>query len=278
MRWFLLICCLLGPCFGLSQKVDAEDVFGQSTSRAFIREKYKMKEYALAMRACREAGDRFPEANFRKTYFRICSTSQNYREGIDAFQLWYPQLGAAPTSLRNSYLRLLMLEGEFKSAEALMSRRGFLTSANHPRLMLEAALLRPNPKAVDTLIRKLELRQQPQTGLLRELQAENLSLKRRRPWVGGLFSTLLPGMGQVYAGQAGDGISALLMTGVCSFGAYRLFSKKGSGNVLAWGLAGLGASFYLSNIWGGHRAVKRYNHHIERNYRSHVEDLVRAGI
>ena len=61
----------------------------------------------------------------------------------------------------------------------------------------------------------------------------------------------------MYVGEWGDGIMALITTGLFAFLAYDNF--RADHNTRAWIFTGLGAFFYAGNIYGSVAAAQIYN-------------------
>lgn len=85
------------------------------------------------------------------------------------------------------------------------------------------------------------------------------NIKRVSPFRAGLYSTLLPGAGKVYAGSWKDGLLSFLFVGANTYSAYRGFSRNGAGSVYGWVFTGLATGFYLGNIYGSASLAKKQN-------------------
>jgi TM2 domain-containing membrane protein YozV len=73
----------------------------------------------------------------------------------------------------------------------------------------------------------------------------------------GVMSAIMPGSGKMYVGKWGDGITALLVTGLFAFLAVDNFNA--GHNTRAWIFTGLGTFFYAGNIYGSVAAAQIYN-------------------
>jgi len=81
-----------------------------------------------------------------------------------------------------------------------------------------------------------------------------------------LLSAIIPGLGKIYAGEIGDGITSFLFTGVLSFLAYDNF--KANHDFRAWLFTGLAAWFYGGNIYGSAAAAQNYNAGIKFDFQN----------
>ncbi len=79
----------------------------------------------------------------------------------------------------------------------------------------------------------------------------------KNPTLAGIMSAVIPGAGKIYVGEWGDGIMALVTTGLFAFLAYDNFSADH--NTRAWIFTGLGAFFYAGNVYGSVAAAQIYN-------------------
>lgn len=79
----------------------------------------------------------------------------------------------------------------------------------------------------------------------------------KNPTFAGIMSAVIPGSGKMYVGEWGDGIMALVTTGLFAFLAYDNFSA--GHNTRAWIFTGLGVFFYAGNVYGSVAAAQIYN-------------------
>lgn len=96
------------------------------------------------------------------------------------------------------------------------------------------------------------------------------SFKPKSPAVGGLLSTVVPGLGKIYAGRTGEGIMAFLTVG--SFAAITAENWVHYGikdwKTILFGT--IGSIFYISNIYGSCVSVKVYNNNAIAGYEAAV--------
>ncbi len=84
--------------------------------------------------------------------------------------------------------------------------------------------------------------------------------RHKKPYFAAFMSAIIPGAGKAYSKNWKDGIISFLFVGLNSWQAYRGFKKYGNKSAYGWVFLGLATSFYLSNIFGSHKAAKKYNH------------------
>ena len=92
-------------------------------------------------------------------------------------------------------------------------------------------------------------------------------LPTRSPFLTGLFSTIVPGTGRLYAGfRIGDALTSLLTVGLTGWQAYDGFRRDGLSSVKGWTLGTISGIFYVGNIYGSVIAARVYNRHIEDEF------------
>lgn len=80
--------------------------------------------------------------------------------------------------------------------------------------------------------------------------------KEKQPWVAGLCSAVVPGLGKVYAGNLGEGTSSFLLTGGLMAITAENYIRNGSTHWLTIAAGLLSAVFYVGNIYGSIATVK----------------------
>lgn len=90
--------------------------------------------------------------------------------------------------------------------------------------------------------------------------------KRRSPFVAGLYSAVLPGLGKVYAGKPKQGIAAFLPILSLGLLTYEGLRKDGPRSARFIGFGSLFTLFYVGNIWGSVLSVKVRRNEFKREY------------
>jgi TM2 domain-containing membrane protein YozV len=87
-------------------------------------------------------------------------------------------------------------------------------------------------------------------GALRTVIDESSSIPQKSPFVAGLLSGIVPGLGKVYTGQTVDGVLSFLTIAGFGYAAYDGFASDGSSSVRGWIFGSLAGGLYLGNIYG----------------------------
>lgn len=87
--------------------------------------------------------------------------------------------------------------------------------------------------------------------------------KMKSPWLAGLLSTAVPGLGKMYSGKTYQGISAFITVGIFALQAWEAYYRKGIKSPVLYVNGTLAVGYYLSNIWGSVMAVKIKNREVK---------------
>ncbi len=103
-------------------------------------------------------------------------------------------------------------------------------------------------------------------------QAENINYKS--PTTAKWLSTFIPGTGQIYAGDAGNGINALVLNGAnIYFIIYKLLKEEyGNAYIIYFFLF---RRYYLGNIYNARKEAKEYNRRINEETAENVFNLLK---
>lgn len=72
----------------------------------------------------------------------------------------------------------------------------------------------------------------------------------KSPFLAGLLSTIVPGLGKAYTGHPMDGLFSLISIGSFAYASYDGFSSGGSSSFRGWFFGALASGLYLGNIYG----------------------------
>ncbi len=93
-------------------------------------------------------------------------------------------------------------------------------------------------------------------------------LPMKSPFVAGILSGIIPGLGQLYNGDIGDGITALLVNSIFFYLTYGGYKDNDYVRVLIFGIMSIG--WYGGNIKGAIDGAKRYNYFTKKKFTSTV--------
>ena len=84
----------------------------------------------------------------------------------------------------------------------------------------------------------------------------NRKLKRKSPFVAGMLSAIVPGLGKVYAGNNGQAIASFLSVGLIGGIAVENYIKQGITHPQTIIFGVITSVFYIGNIWGSALSVQ----------------------
>lgn len=93
---------------------------------------------------------------------------------------------------------------------------------------------------------------------LNEIYQEMKSFNPKSPWVAGLLSAGVPGLGKIYAGKYGSGVSAMITVSILGLVTWENYRKAGIDNPKTIVAGSLFSIAYLANIYGSVYSIKSY--------------------
>lgn len=97
---------------------------------------------------------------------------------------------------------------------------------------------------------------------LRSIYHDRYSTKGKSPAVAAMASAVIPGLGKIYAGELGEGLSSILVIGSMAAITAENWVKNGPTNWKTLVFGTIGAAFYIGNIYGSYVSVSIHNHDI----------------
>lgn len=274
-HWLALgMICLCGSLSQIAIAQGEEDLFDFKHGMAFAEFLEQQQRYDLAIEEYLRIESIAPgRLEVRVALLRLYALTDRHDEGITTYEGWDYHPYLAPAELRRKYVGLFFQGRQFLRLGHKIDDGIGLKEPEKTRIQLQLALYEADWPRAQRLFESFEIQHVRKNRLTYgPIMKEVGDLHYRKPWLGAALS-IVPGGGQAYAGQWMDGISSLLLVGIAGFEAYRLFHKRGPDNILAWGLAGLSGSFYIANLYGGQRAVKRYNERQDARIQQVLDDV-----
>jgi len=108
-------------------------------------------------------------------------------------------------------------------------------------------------------------------GSLANFNGKNLSHRNR--WLSTLFSTVIPGVGQIYSGRLGDGLYSFLTIATTATVSY-YYWKKDQSRIKFSIFAFLTGLFWAGNIYGANIAARDYNQFQIRKYLAKIDAIL----
>jgi len=204
-------------------------------------------------------------------FFKIGLAYEKMRK-YDIAQLYfasYPEKNAFYPEARLEFHKLFFLKKEFSALRENVARTGknFEYYPEIKRLSYISYLF-DDTDLPDSNNFKLWFNNSGQKKIIRYYRIK-LNLPQKSLTVAGMLSAVIPGLGKIYAGETGDGITALIVNGLLGFLAYDNF--RAGHKFRGWLFSGLTAFFYAGNIYGSVAAAQIYNNKIKTGYKQELE-------
>ena len=95
--------------------------------------------------------------------------------------------------------------------------------------------------------------------MLGEIYGKRYGSKGKSPALAAAASAVIPGLGKIYAGELGEGLSSFLVIGSMAAITAENWSKSGATNWKTILFGTLSAAFYIGNIYGSYVSVSIHN-------------------
>ena len=221
-----------------------------------------------------------PDADNRDlVQFSLAAAYQNagkLREAIETYQKLintYPQSSLIPKTQSN-IAQCQLLQGDKSTAIASLQQfqsdypKGDLA----PRAQFTIAMIHMENKEWEAASRawqqvSIKYPQTPfaeMSSRLAHTVQHGTSLPRRSLAIAGLFSAVIPGLGQTYSGRFSDGLQSLIVVGGLAAGTAYYIDQEQYEVAIPVGIVGL--FFYAGNIFGSVQLAKIFNRQQEDNF------------
>lgn len=179
----------------------------------------------------------------------------------------------SPLFVRSRFMVVQRLIAESKFSEALEIVRTIPETnseySNEVRAFLWLGLQeytnsQQNLKVLPDEKRMVSPQLKKELAAVRWYSGERKKLKKKSPFIAGLLSALVPGLGKVYAGSVPQGIASFLRIGILGGIATELFLRQGHKDPQFIFFTGVAAAYYVGGIYGSVYLPKlNYNEKLE---------------
>lgn len=132
------------------------------------------------------------------------------------------------------------------------------------KLWFTTNLRYPLPNVIESEENFLAAFEEPLKNKAKDLFDSRYFPAYKNPVSAGILSALIPGAGKFYVHEFGDGVMALLTTGIFAFLSYDNF--RADHNFRGWLFAGISSLFYAGNIYGSIAAAQIYNSRVDYEF------------
>lgn len=214
---------------------------------------YNQKLYDLAAQEYEKISFIYPKENKHLISLFACYRQLNQFEKIEKKS---KVLDLNDSLILKEYLLSLALSDQVDIAKVIHEeKKTILDEETSKQFDVDFLMLQKKWKEADKLLYDKNMNRPAH----KEIITKGLNTKYKSPFVGGIFSAMIPGSGRIYAKDTKDGIISMIFIGSTAFQAYRRFDKNGIKSVGGWIYGGLSLGFYIANIYGSVKAVHRFN-------------------
>ncbi len=103
-------------------------------------------------------------------------------------------------------------------------------------------------------------------------------IQLKNPYLAAGFSAIIPGSGKIYVGKTIDGVFSFFLLSFVSWQAYIGFSENQMESVKGWVFSGIGAVFYIGNIYGSTIAAKIHNQKVNNAFDKQIRIVLQKAI
>lgn len=247
----------------VSLSVKAQDVYSVSNAHEFAKYLEKNHEIDLAIAEYERLIYMSPEnMGLFKDLFHLYLFKKDYQSIHNRYNHFLKGKPDLNISIQKQYIGALFNLNKFETAKQLYSNTSIIKSSDHRHLFLMNDFIHNKDwQQVDSVYQLIADPAIKNTykNTLHQIQ----HIKYRNPAVAAVVSAFIPGLGKVYNKEYVDAVMSFFTVSSFTWQAYRGFSKKGTDSALGWIFGSASIVFYTGNIFGSHKAVKKYNQGID---------------
>lgn len=242
----------------LITNLQAQNIFDANHTLQFAQYLKQRGQFDLAAIEYERLVFMLPENDSLKEHLLDCYILDQNFQAVQRRALQFQSNKIEAAKLYHSYASFALLsDQQFETASQFLNSKNNLSDPQKYYYQAWSYILQDNYKEAQTILDQFKTNN-AFLGL-RTVQEESLKLPRKKPLVAGLLSAVIPGSGKWYAHERKDAIVGFISIAALTYQAYRGFRKDGQKSVYGWISAGLGAGFYLGNIYGSAKSAKRFN-------------------
>lgn len=256
-----------------------QDIFDKTESIQYARHLYESGRYGWAaeeygrLLRWRPASDTF-QYMMLNCYRRDMNYTQGMQQGLQLYR--QNHLHTARPSIE--LVKLMLLDDSTGMALWLLPRLDAIDTSGKTRLWFDGCMLNADWKAARSAYTlSIEDFDKREAFLYDSLLCRAEHLHNKNPLLAGMLSTVVPGLGKVYAGRWRDGVMAAAVIAAMGYTAYEGFHMRGTRSVLGWMFGGLTLGFYAGDIYGSIKAARLYLPWRDHQITTHAKDIIASG-
>lgn len=207
-------------------------------------------EYKLVLKEKNSDSLKFKIALAYQKLGRFEESENSFKELFNSQQLF--------NDAKFEYAKTLYLSKRFSLLNELVSDNSFIESSKRNEIQkLHHLTQLYSLQAIDDSSNFFQPFNQNESVELLKFYIRKQNIENKSPALAAVLSAVIPGLGKIYTGNYGDGITAFLLTGVLTFLAIDNFNADH--DFRGWLFTGLAAYFYAGNIYGSAASAQLFN-------------------
>lgn len=261
-------------CLIITLKGNAQDLYNLQSSILFAEYLFKTQQYDYAAKEYERILFLNPKNDTIKLNLIISyRKTGNFSLAISRAEQLYTSISFYPPPFSLEYSKLLLADASHDKLKLFLESNASLEEQDKIQLELTSELFNRNWSAAQILQRKLDSLHFVSNETYKNIIEEGMNLKYKSPALAVGLSAIVPGSGKFYTKDWKDGLISLIGISASTFQSYRGFSKYGTSSGRGWVYGGLALGLYAGNLYGSHKAAKRYNSKLNENSHKKVKDL-----
>jgi len=247
----------------------SQNIFDLEHSAKYAEHLYNTKDYSSAAKEYERILLLAPDSSefilrLLKTYKHSNQIDKGIEKAAEIFGNIYYNY---PPDIIHIYLQFLIIQDNYSECHKILRTQTKLTRKEHQEFTLSTFLLENQTDSADAFIKtifcsKNNDQENSVSNKFSELTSLFYSQKRirsKKPLVASLLSTVVPGLGKIYANDIKNGLGVLSIISLYSWQSYRGFKHEGIKSFYGWSFGALATGFYIGNIYGSHQSAEREN-------------------
>ncbi|MCH8905062.1 MAG: hypothetical protein IIA45_14240 [Bacteroidetes bacterium] len=255
--------------------LNAQNIFDLKNSLKFANYLSKTQQFELAAHEYERIHFMVPRDDSIKLLLVLSyRLAGNFNKSLTTNERFNSDLANMHESFAREYIKSLILTKSYEKAGFFLQNNQDMQDFDKLIMQLNISLLDRNWSHANETLKNSTIEK---TSLLMEYEMvinNSLNLKHRSPALAMSLSTIIPGMGKVYANDWVDGFVSLLLISSAGYQSYSGFKNKGVESVYGWIYGGLAFGFYTGNIYGSYKSAKIFNKKQEDSIIREVENII----
>ena len=265
-------------CLIITVNGNAQDLYNLQNSILFAEHLFKTQQYDYAAKEYERILFLNPQSDTIKLNLIIAyRNTGNFSLAILRAEQLYPSASFYPRPFSLEYSKLLLADAAHDKLKLFLKSNAALAEQDKIQLELTSELFNHHWKSAKMLQTKLDSLHFVSNEDYKNIIEEGMNLKYKSPALALGLSAIIPGSGKFYTKDWKDGLISLIGVSASAFQSYRGFSKYGTSSGRGWIYGGLALGLYGGNLYGSHKAAKRYNSKLNEDIHKKVKDLFNSS-